>query len=110
MSAELRQHRVEILLPPPRPSAWQTIEATAGAFYAFVVATAVLFGGFAILFVSKPPPHFGWMVSIWGALLVLESIFIVWLKRSLEVAYRPFVPIFVLRQWNWPILLRPLVL
>ena len=106
MPADHSNHPVEIL-QPHRPSAWQTIEATAGAFYAFVVATAVLFGRFAVLFAGKPPEGFGWLLSIWIVLLALEGVFIVWPKQALEVAYRPFVPIFALRQWRWPIVLRP---
>lgn len=41
--------------------------------------------------------------------VVLELLFLNWLKNGLEVGPRPFVPWFAVRQWSWPWPIRPLV-
>lgn len=94
---------------PKPPSTWQTVEATASVFFAFVVGFCLAVAGGSILFVIDEPDA-KWLQAVSFVTLLGEGAFLLWLKHALERGdLRPFVPRFALRQLHWPLILRPVV-
>lgn len=85
----------------------RTIEATIGAFFAFLTGFLLLLCGFAI---AQPDsdPSIRTVRVMWGAMVVAEGFFLYKLKGSLEAGIYPFAPQFALRMGKMPLALRPL--
>lgn len=94
-------------LVSPRLTVARKIEATMGAFFAFVVSFVLLLCG---LFVIPSTDSSIWIArAIWGVLMISEAFFLMKLKDALEHATYPFAPRFALRFGRMPLPLRPLV-
>lgn len=97
------------IVPPEKPRLWQTIESTASVFFAFLVGFVLLTVGGLVVFSAEGSPDFYWLVAAWILAVLAEAAFLYWLKSSLELGFRPFVPEFALEQRRWPLALRPVV-
>lgn len=92
----------------------QFLEAFMGAFFAFVFGFFLAVFGGDVAWMAYSQGHVLWPGAIWAVAVVFELFFLRWLKLALEgllagrVPY-PFAPAFVMRQWTWPIVLRPLL-
>jgi hypothetical protein len=87
----------------------QKIEATIGAFFAFLVGFVLLVIGGDIVYVAYGQPGSYVVTAIWLTLLIPETWFLWKLKHALEIGHYPFAPWFALKWSKWPLLLRPLI-
>jgi hypothetical protein len=93
----------------------QFAEAFLGAFFAFPLGLVVVVFGGDLSWIAYSENHLLWVGQVWFVAAVLEIILLYWLKISLELLLArrlpyPFAPAFAMRQWNWPRILRPLVM
>jgi hypothetical protein len=83
------------------------IEATIGAFFAFLVGFVLLLGGFVLILPETSKEIWIWIPRIvWGAAIMAEGWFLYRLKTALESGLYPFAPRFALRFGRVPLLLR----
>src|SRR5204862_7462361 len=88
----------------PIETVWLTIESTASVFVAFIVGLVVLLVAGAVIFAAPKDMPRG-IIAAAIAVIVCEVWFLMWLKRGLERREKPFIPLFVLRQRRWPLLI-----
>ena len=90
---------------------WSKVESTISVIFVFLADFAVLVLGWNILFVVADAGEEGvlYLRAVWVGLVVLEGVFLLWLKHSLEAGLHPVAPEMALRQIRWPVLLRPVV-
>jgi hypothetical protein len=83
------------------------IDATVGAFFAFLVGFVLLVLGGDIVYTARDSKDIVWLLPSWLIAVVLEGAFLWKLKTSLEIGNYPFAPGFALKLGRWPLLLRP---
>jgi hypothetical protein len=85
------------------------VEAVASIFVVVLLTMLMVMGGGIFVFRQEASRAFVPLLIAWVGAMSGEFLFIVWLKRSRDLDFHPFIPRFALRQICWPILLRPLV-